>query len=309
MSGLRRPPRVPRAGHVAVIAPAGPVPPAQLDTGIEQLQSWGLTVSVGAHVRDTHPELDYLAGLDADRAADFVWAWTRPEIDAVLCARGGYGCQRMVGLVPWAELKSLPPKVFAGSSDVTALHTRIAAELGQVTLFAPMTASAMFTDDLPAREHLRWSLLDPAAVGKLGRGAEPITGGQARGVTVGGTLSLLAADLGLPAGHGRRPPPGSLAVLEDVTEDPYRLDGLLTHLLRSGWFDGVTGIALGSWTSCGPMPEVRAVLTDRLGGLGVPVAWEVGFGHCANQLTVPLGVSALLDADAGTLLLDEPALV
>ncbi|MGW0520886.1 S66 peptidase family protein [Crossiella sp. NPDC003009] len=305
MSGLRRPPRVPRHGHVAVIAPAGPVSPAQLDIGIEQLRSWGLTVSEGAHVRDKHPEMRYLAGQDADRAADFVWAWTRPEFDAVLCARGGYGCQRMVDLVPWAELKGLPPKVFAGSSDVTALHTRIAGELGQVTLFAPMTGSAMFTDDLPAREHLRYSLLDPASVTKLGRGAEPITGGQARGVTVGGTLSLLAAEVGL----GRwRPPAGSLAVLEDVTEDPYRLDGLLTHLLRAGWFDGVTGIALGSWTSCGPIEQVRTVLADRLGGLGVPIAWEVGFGHCANQLTVPLGVAALLDADAGTLVLEEPAL-
>lgn len=301
-----RPPRVPRGGHVAVIAPAGPVSPAHLDLGIEHLRSWGLTVTEAPHLRDKHPDLRYLAGRDEDRAADFVWAWSRPEFDAVLCARGGYGCQRMADLVPWEQLKALPPKVFAGSSDVTALHRRIAAELGQVTLFAPMTASAMFTEDLPAREHLRYSLVDPAAVTKLGRGAEPITGGQARGVTVGGTLSLLAADqgLGLP-----NPPAGSLAILEDVTEAPYRLDGLLTHLLRTGWFDGVTGIALGSWTDCGALAEVRAVLTERLGGLGVPVAWEVGFGHCANQLTIPLGVSAQLDADAGTLLLDEPALL
>ncbi|MBP2471434.1 muramoyltetrapeptide carboxypeptidase [Crossiella equi] len=299
MSGLVLPPRLRRGSQVAVIAPAGPLPDALLDAGLEQLRSWGLVVAEGAHVRDTHDGLGYLAGTDEDRAADFTWAWSAP-FDAVLAARGGYGCQRMADLIPWEKLKSLPPKVFAGSSDITALHQRVAAEFGLATVFGPMVGTRAFSEDLAAREHLRYSLLDPASVRVLGRGHDPIRGGVTEGVTVGGTVSLLAADVGtgLPV-----PGPGTIALLEDVNEEPYRLDGLVTHLLRAGWFDQVAGIALGSWHDCGPLEEVRAVLADRLGGLGVPVAWEVGFGHCEAQLTVPMGVPVRLDADAGTLTL------
>jgi muramoyltetrapeptide carboxypeptidase len=117
---------------------------------------------------------------------------------------------------------------------------------------------------------------------------------------------MLASDLGTP--HARDGARGGLLMVEDVGERAYRIDRMLTQLLRSGWLDGVTGIALGSWVKCGPYGEVRAVLVDRLGGLGVPVVEEFGFGHCAGALTVPFGVTAELDADAGTLTLDRPAL-
>src|SRR5690606_40569893 len=98
-----------------------------------------------------------------------------------------------------------------------------------------------------------------------------------------------------------------LLVLEDLEEEDYRLDRYLTQLRRSGLLDGVTGIALGSWTGCGPEASVREVLLDRLGGLGVPVLGEVGFGHCAPSWTVPLGVPAVPDAGAGTLEFEVPA--
>lgn len=91
-------------------------------------------------------------------------------------------------------------------------------------------------------------------------------------------------------------------------EETYRLDRCLTQLLRAGWLEGVSGLLLGSWAECGPYDRVRALLTDRLGGLGVPVAEQFGFGHCDDALTVPFGVPAELDAGAGTLTLDEPAL-
>ncbi|KIF71148.1 peptidase U61, partial [Streptomyces sp. AcH 505] len=91
--------------------------------------------------------------------------------------------------------------------------------------------------------------------------------------------------------------------------EPYRLDRILTQLLRSGWLDGVAGIGLGSWAQCGPYEEVRALLLDRLGGLGVPVVEELGFGHGETNLTMPLGVPGVLDADSATLTLDVPALV
>ncbi len=233
--------------------------------------------------------------------------WRDPTVRAVLCARGGYGCLTMLDEVDWAVMAEGEPKVFAGSSDVTALHDAFAAHLDVATLFSPMLATPAFVDDVRAQEHLRRTLFEPERTQVLARAAaEPLVGGRARGVTTGGNVSLVVSALGAP--DAPPPPRGGIVLLEDVTEEPYRLDRMLTQLLRAGWFSGVAGIALGSWTSCGPLPEVLAVLRERLGGLGVPIVSELGFGHCRAQLTVPLGVVAELDADAGTLTLEQPAL-
>jgi muramoyltetrapeptide carboxypeptidase LdcA involved in peptidoglycan recycling len=130
--------------------------------------------------------------------------------------------------------------------------------------------------------------------------------GRAHGVTLGGCVSLLAADLGTP---GARPgAAGAILLIEDIDEEDYRLDRILTQLLRSGWLDGVAGVACGSWVDCGPPEAIRTVLRDRLAGLGVPVLDQLGFGHGTPALTLPLGLPATLDADAGTLTYDVPAL-
>jgi len=302
-----RPARLRAGDLVALVAPAGPPPVEVLRAGIEIVQSWGLRVRVGKHVLDRHPTLDYLAGTDADRAADLQDAWCDPEVAAVFCVRGGYGCLRMVDLVDWDAMAAAGPKVFAGSSDVTVLHEHFGARLGLVTLFAPMVATLAFTTDEQAQRHLHSTVFDPETVRLLTRpGAGPLVAGTASGVVVGGNASLLAA--GLAARPPLPMPDGAVAVLEDVTEDPYRLDAIVTKLLRAGWFDGVTGIALGSWTECGDLAHVRAMLLDRLGGLGVPIGWEMGFGHCPGALTVPLGLVADLDAVTGTLTMRSSAL-
>jgi muramoyltetrapeptide carboxypeptidase len=300
-----RPNRLRPGDLVALVAPAGRVPEETLNAGIEIVESWGLRVRLGKHVLDRH--LGYLAGTDEDRAADLQDAWCDPEVAAVFCVRGGYGCMRMVDLLDWSAMAAAGPKVFAGSSDVTTLHDYIGARLNLVTLFAPMLATLAFTEDEPAQQHFHSTVFDPAAVRVLTRpGAGTLVAGRASGVVVGGNASLLAARLG--ARTAPPPPDGAIALLEDVNEDPYRVDGILTKLLRAGWFDGVTGIALGSWTGCGDPVHVRATLADRLGGLGVPVAWELGFGHCSAALTVPIGLVADLDAVAGTLTVRSDAL-
>lgn len=302
-----RPDRLRPGDLVALVAPAGPMPPELLEAGIEIVRSWGLRVQVGKHVLDRHPTLNYLAGTDEDRAADLQEAWCDPEVAAVFCVRGGYGCLRMVDLVDWAAMAAAGPKLFAGSSDVTVLHEQVGARLGLVTLFAPMLATQAFVEDEAAQGHFHSTVFDPAAVRVLTRpGAGPLVAGRASGVVVGGNLSLLGA--GLAAPNSARPPDGAVVVLEDVNEDPYRLDVIVTKLLRAGWFDGVAGIALGSWTGCGDLAHVRATMLDRLGGLGVPIAWELGFGHRPAALTVPLGLVGDLDALAGTLTMRSPAL-
>lgn len=286
--------------RVRVVAPAGPIPAELLDKGVALLRSWGLEVSVAPGVLDVHPGLRYLAGTDEARAAALTEAWCDPEVDGVFCARGGYGCLRILDLLDWDAMVTARPKVFTGSSDVTAIHHALNTRFGLATVFSPMVASVAFTDDPIAAEKLRRVLLEPASIEPVTTvAAGPLTGGKARGVTFGGNASLLAAILGSP--HADPPPPGAILLLEDVTEDPYRLDRIITQLARAGWFDRVAGIGLGSWTECGPLEEVRALMADRLGGLGVPVGWELGFGHCPGQASIPLAVEAELDADAGTL--------
>ncbi|GGT03888.1 putative carboxypeptidase [Streptomyces kurssanovii] len=306
---LTRPRRLRAGDRVAVVAPSGPVPEERLDAGLDILRGWDLDPVVLPHVRDTHPELGYLAGTDEARARDLTQAWCDPSVSAVICARGGYGVQRMVDLADWDAMRAAAPKVFVGYSDITALHEAFAVRLGLATLHGPMTGTETFLKDTRTQDSLRATLFEPETVQQLhGLGdARPMVSGRARGVTLGGCVSLIAADLGTP--HARPCARGGLLLIEDVEEENYRLDRILTQLLRAEWLDGVAGVVLGSWAQCGPYEQIRAVLADRLGGLGVPVVEEFGFGHGPTNLTMPLGVPAVLDADAGTLTLDVPALL
>jgi muramoyltetrapeptide carboxypeptidase len=305
---LTRPRRLVPGDRVAIVAPSGPVPEDRLGPGLELLRDWGLEPVVAPHVLDRHPRFRYLAGEDADRAHDLQAAWCDPDTAAVICARGGYGAQRMVDLLDWDALRAVPPKVFVGYSDITALHEAFATRLGLVTLHGQMAASTVFLDDKDSQKHLRATLFEPETVRTLGLPtARGLVAGRATGITLGGCVSLLAADLGTP--HARPSAAGGLLMIEDTGEEPYRLDRILTQLLRAGWLDGVAGIGLGSWEGCGPYEKVRDVLLDRLGGLGVPVVEDMGFGHGTPALTVPFGVPAVLDAGSATLTLDVPALV
>ncbi|MEW2287724.1 LD-carboxypeptidase [Streptomyces sp. NPDC047841] len=306
MKELLRPRRLAPGARVAVVATSGPVPEERIEAGVDVLRGWDLEPVVGPHVLDRHPEFGYLAGTDADRAADLQNAWCDPSVDAVLCARGGYGAQRMVDLLDWDALRAAGPKVFVGFSDITVLHEAFATRLGLATLHGPVAAGVDFIKNARAQEHLRATLFAPETVRTIASGGTALVPGRARGVTLGGCLSLLAAELGTP--HARPSARGGLLCLEDVGEEAYRLDRYLTQLLRSGWLEGVRGVLLGSWEGCADYARLRPLLADRLGGLGVPVAENVGFGHGEGALTIPLGVAATLDAETGTLTLDEPAL-
>jgi muramoyltetrapeptide carboxypeptidase len=274
------PPLLRPGDRVTVISPAGRCPAELLHAGVARLREWDLDVRLDPNALDAHPTLPYLAGHDADRARAFERAWLDPSAAGVLCARGGYGSLRMVDLVDWAALAG-HRKVFVGSSDITTLHERFWCH-GTPTWFGPMIGTKAFVEDAAARDLLRRALFS-GVPSYTGVGMVP---GVARGIAVGGNLSLLQAP----------PPDGAIVLLEDIGEGPYRLDRMLTGLLRAGWFDRVAGLVLGSWAQCG---DPSAVFADRLGGLGVPIVADAGFGHCEAQLTVPLGVSVEIDGGTG----------
>lgn len=290
---------------VAIVAPSGPPSAVLLRRGVRRLEGLGLKVVVGAHVLDRQ-DLDYLAGDDAARAADLQAAWCDPAVSAVFCCRGGYGAGRLLGLLDWDAMRAAGPKVLIGSSDITALHNAFAIELGVPTLHGPMPACEILAGEgggEPSSWESLWAALSGAP--EPVRGDRVLVAGRAEGVLRGGNLSLLASMCGTrwqPSFADR------IVFLEDIGEEPYRIDRMLTQLLQAGAFDGVRGIALGSWVDCGdPYP----VLRDRLEPFGVPILAGLPVGHGSPQMSVWLGRLGVIDTEscslAGTLAEGEQA--
>lgn len=295
---------------VRVVAPAGRVDPAHLEDGLQVLKGWGLTVEVGEHVLDRQD--GYLSGADSARLSDLSRAWCDPRVAAVLCARGGYGTQRIIDLLNWSALRDARPgpaaPIFVGFSDITALHEAINQQLGVLTLHGPMIASSRFVEDEASQEHLRAVLFGQEQ--DLGPVSSPdarvLVPGRATGTLAGGNLAVLTAGIGT----SRQRPDfgGCLLVLEDVAEEPFRIDRMLTQLLRAGCLDGVAGIVAGRWNGCGPLDAVDDVLYERLGGLGVPVITGLEIGHDVHNFTIPLGTLGMLDAEKALLWWQAPVL-
>jgi muramoyltetrapeptide carboxypeptidase len=290
---LRMPPPLRQGDTVALVAPSGPPDPNRVAAGVRVLEGLGLRVVVGKHVLERD---GYLAGTDADRAADLREAWCDPSVAGVICVRGGYGASRLLGLLDWKAMAQVAPKTLLGSSDITALHQALAVRLGVGGCFGPMTACDPIAGE-GGPEPRTLAHLTAALFG----GQEPIGGdrvlvpGRAEAPLTGGNLSLLAALCGTPFAPRFA---GRIALLEDIGEEPYRIDRMLTQLLHAGAFEGVAGIALGSWVDCGdPMP----VLAERLVPLGVPVIAGLPVGHGTPQLSVWLGGLGVIDTQSCSL--------
>ncbi|MFD3571542.1 LD-carboxypeptidase [Streptomyces sp. NPDC058667] len=301
--GLVRPAALKPGDRVAVIAASGPPDQRNLETGLTSLRGLGLEPEVFASAR---ADGDYLAGDDRLRAEDLTAALTDPSFAAVFCAAGGYGAQRTLELVDWRRIGTPTPRVIVGYSDVTALLEAVAVKLGWASLFGPMPACGGFGPGHDDFDSLARLLTDPKSVRELRfPDSRPLIGGSAEGVTLGGTVTLLACSLGTDTSL---PAAGGLVLMEDVGEEPFRLDRFLTQLRRGGYLDGAAGVICGTFTGCGERDQVEALLRDRLGDLGIPVLIRADIGHGVPQQTFPIGVRARLDADAGTLTLQDPAL-
>lgn len=294
--------------RVALISPSGPPTPELVERAETLIASWGLVPVRGAHVLDRHPRAtSYLAGTDEARAADLTWAWTDPDIDGVFCVRGGYGAIRLLDLLDAEALAAATPKPLFGSSDITALHEFWQQRMGVPTWFAPMIATGELQDSAESIEALRRAVLGLGAW-EIASDAqtETIVPGEAHGELTGGNLSLLAMSVGSDASVIGRAH-GKIVLIEEVHESPYRIDGLMQILLRSGYFAGAVGVGLGTWEDCGPLDEIKALMEELLTPLGIPVVWGLRFGHgpAVSSFPIGVGVTATLHAAApATLTLD-----
>ncbi|WP_250029496.1 S66 peptidase family protein [Paractinoplanes maris] len=290
---------------VALVSPSGASEPGRVAATVSALEGWGLRVRLGDHAGGRHA---FFAGTDDERLADLDDAFRDPAVRGVFCMRGGYGMQRIVDRVDFAAVRA-DPKVVMGFSDVTALHAALWREAGLVTVHGPTAGQfERGPESLTVRAARRAvTLSDPVTVTAVT--AEPTYAvrveGVASGTLLGGNLAMLASTIGTPHAPDLT---GAILLLEDVEEEPYRVDRMLVHLRRAGWLAGVRGIALGQFTNCvgtnPDYPPIADVLREQLAALGVPVLGGLPIGHGAEQVSVGLGVPARIDTTAGTLVVD-----
>lgn len=302
---FRKPLAVRPGDTVAVVAPAGPFDRGSLETGV---------AVIGDRYRVRYDERifsrrRYLAGDDDGRFAELTAAFNDPEVKAVFCARGGYGAMRLLArLREWAAsggVDRIPAKPLIGFSDITALHQWLQSN-GLVSIHAPVLTQL---GRLPAGSSERLiSMLESASPAAPLVGTETYVGGTAEGPLLGGNLSVFTRLVGTPFMPELE---GAVLVFEDVSEQPYRLDRMWTHLELAGVFRKVHGIVLGQFLGCEPRDgsfTAGEVLRDLAAATGLPCAtgFPVGHGDDVNE-AVPLGVRVRLDADAKRLTFLEPA--
>ena len=310
MSDAPRKPRRLREGDaVAVVAPASSWENrSELLRGVAGLEAWGLEVVLGEHVNDRH---GYMAGRDADRAADLHAALADPDIRAVICLQGGYGTPRLIPLLDEAVFRA-NPKAICGYSDLTTLHLA-ASRWSNVISFYSNGAAGVGAADVTdfSKEALRRALFSAEPYGPIRPNPDDpyvrtIVGGRATGRLAGGCAGLLSSAIGTRLEPDLR---GRIVVLEEIELEGYILDGILTQLRNAGTLDGVAGIVVGDiktkWS--GGIAELSAedIVEELLAPLGVPLILGLPIGHGKHHATVPLGALATLDADAGTLVVEE----
>ncbi len=285
---------------LGVIAPAGPPKPGQLDLVPALLQAHGFKAKVFPGCAGPS-HLGYLAATDDQRLADLHAAFADPEVDAILCLRGGYGCGRLLDRVDTALILE-HPKLLIGYSDITSLHGLLDT-LGLPALHAPMPTSDLLHPEAGADAKALFDL--------LGRGVRsgdviapalekhPLNQGvSAEGRLIGGNLAVFAALLGT---RWMPDPRGAILFLEDIAEEPYRVDRLLAQLRHAGVLDAAAGFLIGSFSDA-ESPD--AVLTDYLSGRPQPILAGWPSGHCRPHVPLPLGLRLRMDVVARRLVLE-----
>lgn len=311
-----KPPRLRPGDTVGLIEPAGFTDDLfDLDLVKETVAAMGLKPKPGRHLAQRQ---GYLAGKDADRAADVNAMFADPEVRAVFAVRGGWGCARILPYLDFATIRA-NPKLLVGFSDITALHLAFAARAGFPTIHGPNAASGWPRFSWDAFRAIAFDgatplLVNPVAhedrlVQRSGR-IRTFRGGKAAGRLLGGNLTVLAALVGTPWMPAFD---GAILFLEDVGEAPYRIDRMLTQLSLAGLLGKVAGVVFGQCTNCAASDAsyggftVSEVLQQHLEPLGVPAFQGAAIGHVASQFSLPVGVRAEIDADLGSIRLLEPA--
>lgn len=302
------PKRLKPGDTVALTAPAGIVyDPEEFDRMREVLESFGFTVKFGEYVRRRY---GYLAGNDHQRALDLMRFFLDPAVDGIVAVRGGWGCARIVPHLDFGQIRD-HPKAYCGFSDNTTLHLALRAYSGMVSYHGP-NGTSEWTD--LTKESFKRVLIDGATARfEPSRKITTIASGEAEGVLIGGNLTILTTSLGTPWQPDTE---GAILFAEDIGEEPYKIDRMMTHLKSAGILDGLNGFVFGRCTDCEEEDDpdafgftIREVLEQHLRPLGIPAVMGLDIGHDPGNITLPVGLRARMDAGSGVLqLLEQPAL-
>ena len=311
-----KPPALKTGDTIGLVCPAySAFIKEEVQITIESLEALGFKVKKGEHMFDRY---GYLAGTDADRAADINKMFADKSINGIMAMHGGWGCARILPLLDYKTIQR-NPKVFIGYSDITALLLGIYSQTGLVTFHGPVGSSSWNNFSV---ENFRNILIEGNAVqmtNPVKKGdnlvqvddrIHTISPGVATGKLLGGNLTVLSHILGSPYVPDFK---GNILFLEDVGEDIYRMDRMITQLKLAGILNQLSGFVFGKCTDCPPSKGGYGSLTmediynDHITPLNVPAFSGSMIGHIKDKFTVPVGIKATIDATKGSITLNESA--
>jgi muramoyltetrapeptide carboxypeptidase len=311
-----KPPRLKKGDTLALVTPGSYISYEEKQESINNLKKLGFEVKYSDRLMEKN---GFFSATDKERAADLNDMFERDDIKGIVCARGGYGCARILPYIDYT-LVSKNAKVLIGYSDVTALLYGIYKNTDLVTFHGPVGISTY--NDF-SKKYFEQVLINPVEKVELKSstsgnnyniyGLTTIATGNAKGELVGGNLSIIVSLIGTDYDIDTK---GKIIFLEEFLEEPYRVDRMLTQMLQAGKFNHAAGIALGVFKMCESNKEnpsfsnsfsLMEVLKDRLSDLNIPVVYGISFGHVEDKFTIPFGIKAELDADNYKLKLLETA--
>lgn len=311
-----KPARLKAADKLAIVAPGSYISEEELQDSIKNINLLGFEAAYSEKVL---LQSGYFAGTDKDRAEDLMEKFSDKSVKGIVCARGGYGCARILPMLDYNVIRS-NPKVLIGYSDITALLYGIYQKSGLITFHGPVGTS---TFNEYSVNNFNNVLINPKNNSKFNNsnsgedenvyGVTTIVQGKSKGRLVGGNLSIMVSLIGTEHDVEYS---GKIVFIEEVGEEPYRIDRMLTQLLQAGKFNNAAGIMMGIFRKCEVKKEsdltaksfnLMEVLKDRLSSLKIPVVYGMSFGHVKDKFTIPFGAYAELDADNQTFTLLEKA--
>lgn len=307
-----KPPALKKGDLIGIVSPASsPDDFSRIEKGISYLEGLGYSVKLGKHI---YKRLGYLSASDDERAEDLNEMFADPQVRAIICVRGGYGTPRILDKIDYRVIKR-NPKIFVGYSDITALQLAIFKKTGLITFSGPMLAVDIYSNFDAYSEEFFWMILTSKAK-KIeiknpdGVDISVLKHGKTTGTLLGGNLSLLASIVGTKFQPDFS---DSILVIEDIGEEPYRIDRYLAQLKNAGIFDKINGCILGQFTDCVPKePEksltLEQIFQDYFGNLKIPVISNLSYGHIPQKVTLPIGARIKIDTKRGTITIVEQVL-
>ncbi|MBL7998671.1 MAG: LD-carboxypeptidase [Candidatus Kapabacteria bacterium] len=321
--GKTLPPALEPGMTIGITAPASGVSKSEIQSGINFLKELGYNTVLGKCVFKSSSS-GFLSAPDEQRASEFMEFVERKDIHAIMSVRGGYGVMRILPMLNY-DMIAANPKIIIGYSDITALVNVIYSRCGLVTFHGPMCSShydditrSSFVKTLSSNRRPASEELQPTTVEYSDPTYDVIVEGTATGILTGGNLTMICATLGTPYEPVFD---NSILFLEDVNEEPYKIDRMLTQLWLSGKLANVKGVVLGVFNHCDPYQReerfrdydmttsLRDVFESRMSQLNIPVLSRLPIGHIRSKLTLPIGIQAELDTKKGSLVLLEPSVL